>query len=109
MHGFCCSLRAAPALLVWETTSQTSAAREGGLPRAILNETAHARALILGREQSREVQPFDLQAGVEVRFQPVVDRLFRGPQGQRRASRVARYQVARGLVGLRVRDDPVHE
>jgi hypothetical protein len=66
-----------------------SAPREGGLPRAILDETAHARALILGGEQPRELQPLDLQAGAEASFQAVADRLFRGPQGQRRSGRLA--------------------
>src|SRR6266516_6616011 len=111
MHGFCCSLRAAPGRLsrTGRPLPAMSAAREGGLPGPILDETAHSRALILGREQSREVQPLDLQAGVEVGFQAVVDRLFRGPQGQRRARCVASHQAARGPVGLRVEDNLVHE
>src|SRR6516225_1318346 len=57
-------------------TSALSARREGGLPRAILDETAHARALILGREQPRELQPLDLRAGAEAGFQAVVDRII---------------------------------
>jgi len=63
---------------------RASAPREGGLPKAILDETAHSRALILGREQPREQQPLDLQAGAEAGFQTVVDACF-AARGQRRA------------------------
>src|SRR5260221_13879404 len=39
------------------------------LARSILHETLHARALVLGREQAREVQPLDLKPGVQVGVQ----------------------------------------
>src|SRR5215813_4080133 len=111
VHGLVCSLRAAPGLAGpgRDRCPAGSAPREGGLPRPILNETAHPRALILGREQAGEVQPLDLQAGAEVCVQAVVDGLLRGPEGQRRARRIARHQAVCGLVDLGVGDDLVDQ
>src|SRR5438552_1290551 len=53
-------------------------AGEGGRPRPILDEPAHSRAPVLGREQAREVEPLDLQARGQAGIQAVVDRLLGG-------------------------------
>src|SRR5215472_12470924 len=61
---------------------------ERGLARSILHEAAHARALVLGREQASEMQSLDLEAGVEVDVEAVVDGLLGGAQRERRAARI---------------------
>src|SRR5579859_79411 len=52
-----------------------SAPGEGRLSRAVLEEAAHAGALVLGGEQGGELDPFELQAGGQVRAQAGVDGL----------------------------------
>ena len=60
-----------------------SAAGEGGLAGAVLEEAAHADALVLGAEQGGELDPLDLQAGGQVHAQAVVDGLLGRPQRER--------------------------
>src|SRR5215470_17496762 len=65
------------------TVRRGSVPREGGLPRPILDETAHSRALTPGRAQASEVPPRDCQTGAELGVQAVVEGLLRGPEGPR--------------------------
>src|SRR5262245_41364 len=86
-----------------------SAPGKGGLPWPILDETAHSRPLVLGREQRGEVQPLDLQASVQVDLEPGVDGLLGRTEGHGRAVGVLGHQVARHPVDLVVRDHLVHQ
>src|SRR6201985_1006828 len=84
-------------------TGPASAAGEGGLAGAVLQEAAHAGPLVLGAEQRGELHPLDLQAGGQVDAEPGVDGLLGGAQRERRAAGVALHHVHGGLVHLRVR------
>src|ERR1700722_2470544 len=84
-----------------------SATLEGGLPRAVLKEAAHAVLLVLGGEQGGEVHPLDLQAGGQIDLEAPVDGLLGGPQRQRRAGRVLGDHVPIRPLDLDVRYDLV--
>src|ERR1700685_2887191 len=88
---------------------QHSSPGEPGLPWPILDETAHSCPLVLGGEQPGEVQPLDLEAGVEIYVKPLVDGLLRGAQRDSGAAGIAVHHLPRRLVDLRVRDDLVHQ
>src|SRR5262249_11162583 len=109
------SLAGALALLLVRSAGRAgppraeSAPGKGGLPWPILDETAHSRPLVLGREQRGEVQPLDLQAGVQVGLAPGVDRLLGRTECRRRAVGVLGARVARRPVDLVVRDRLVHQ
>ena len=86
-----------------------SAAGEGGLAGAVLQEAAHAGPLVLGAEQRGELHPLDLQAGGQVDAEAGVDGLLGGAQRERRAAGVALHQVHGGLVHRVVRHHLVHQ
>src|ERR1035437_2878048 len=88
---------------------QHSSPGEPGLPWPILDETAHPCPLVLGGEQPGEVQPLDLEPGVEIYVKSLVDGLLRGAQRDGGAAGIAVHHLPRRLVHLRVRDDLVHE
>src|SRR5215813_6647877 len=79
------------------------------LPWSILHEAAHARARVLRREQPGEMQPLDLQAGVEIRIKPVVDRLLCRAEGNRGAVGIPGHQFAGRLIDIGIRHNLVHE
>src|SRR5262245_40263722 len=79
------------------------------LPWSILHEAAHARARVLRREQPGEMKPLDPQAGLEIRVQPVVDRLLCRPESHSRPVSVPGHQLAGRLVDIRIRNNLVHE
>src|ERR1700748_2157015 len=89
-------------------TGPASAAGEGGLAGAVLQEAAHAGPLVLGAEQGGELYPLDLQPGSQVDAEPGVDGLLGGAQRERRAAGVALHHVQGSLVHLRVRHHLVH-
>src|SRR5580692_8775843 len=65
----------------------SSPAGKASLSGAVLDEAAHAGPGVLGGEQPGELQPLDLQAGVQVGLQALVDGLLGRPQRHRRAGR----------------------
>src|ERR1700722_19765591 len=65
----------------------SSPADKASLSRAVLDEAAHAGPGVLGGEQPGELKPLDLQAGVQVVLQALVDGLLGRPQRDRRAGR----------------------
>src|ERR1039457_4457462 len=70
----------APSPAVAPSGSSVSSACERGLPWPILDETPHPCPLVLRGEQAGEVQPLDLEPGVEVNFKALVDGLLRGAE-----------------------------
>src|SRR5215469_4345416 len=73
---------------------------EGGLPRPILQEAAHARPRILGREHADEARPFVLQPRGQVGVEADVDGLFRSGKCESGARRETDRQLASRLVDL---------
>src|SRR5450432_3431420 len=88
---------------------QRSPPGERGLPWPILDETAHPCPLVLSGEQPGEVQSLDLEPGVEIYVQSLVNGLLRGAQRDGGAAGIAVHHLPRCLVHLRVRDDLVHQ
>src|SRR5258705_1313779 len=90
-------------------TGPASAAREGGLARAVFQEAAHAGLLVLGAEQRGELHPLDLKPGGQVGAEPGVDGLLGGAQRERGTAGVALYHVQGRLVDRIVRHHLVHQ
>src|SRR5712692_2802140 len=103
------SITGAPSFVAAPGGCAVSAAGERCLPWPILDETAHSCPLVLGGEQPGEVQPLDLEPGVEVDIEALIDGLLRGAQRDGRTAGIAAHQAPRRLVDLRVRDDLVHQ
>src|SRR5712664_1815819 len=76
---------------------------ERGLPRPILDEAAHSRALVLGGEQPSEVQPLDFEPSIKVHFKAPVNGLLGGPQGGGGAGGIPADEVTGRLIDVRVR------
>src|SRR5690348_11454365 len=79
-------------------TGPASAAGEGGLTRAVLQEAAHAGLLVFGAEQRGELHSLDLQAGGQVDAEAGVDGLLGSAQRERGAAGIALHHVQRRLV-----------
>src|SRR5215813_14103073 len=91
------------------TTWPRSPPGERCLPWSILHEASDACARVLRREQTGEVQPLDLQAGVEIGVQSIVDRLLCRPEGHSGPVGVPGHQLAGRLVDIGIRNNLVHE
>src|ERR1017187_4528243 len=82
-------------------------AGEGGFAWAVLEEAAHAGALVFGAEQGGELDALDFQAGGQVDVQAVVDGVLGRLQGEGGTGRVALHQAAGGGVHAVVGGDQV--
>src|SRR5215813_8869102 len=84
-----------------------SPAAEGGLPRPILQEAAHAGPRILGGEHADEAHPLVFQSRCQVGLEADVDGLLCGGKRESRASREPGRQLAGRVIHLIVRHDLV--
>src|SRR6478609_8579589 len=84
-------------------------ADEARLAGTVLDEAAHADLLVLGAEQRREMEPLDLEAGVEIEVETGVDRLLGGAQRLRGTGAELSGQPGRSIVDLAVGYHPIHQ
>src|ERR1039457_4868791 len=82
---------------------------KAGLPRSVLDEAAHARLGVLGSEQPGEVQPLDLQPGVQIDLKPLVAGLLGAPPRPAGPGPNPRGELERRRVALGVRNHLVDQ